>query len=205
MKIRCIHKNYAFLFSLILLIFFISIILAFPVEASPSLNESHIMKTQDLPYISFLPMIQKSYPIFISPGIYSINSCVDSSVYAASDGTYIGELTECVPSVEVRADGYMQFNFTWTLDFADDSYHINKYDDADNPNMYITDNLGNHYDHVEVGGAAAHTETMYDNEPVEGWFLFVPAKQSATTFIFHDDDQGISINDIVLLPGVSLQ
>jgi hypothetical protein len=200
MKTRHMLLVNTFLFAIVIMISFVSKSLGTPLVASASTNENPNLLANYSENKYYLPIIQIPYPIFISPGTYVINRCVDSSVYAASDGTYIAELTECVPSVEVRADGYMQFNYTWTLDFANDSYHITKYDDADNQNMYITDNLNNHYDHIEVGGAAAHTVTMYDNEPVEGWFLFIPAKQSATTFVFHDDDQGVSIKNIILVP-----
>lgn len=204
MKNRFVIQKFTLL-SLLILISFISMKMAIPVEASPSLNESHILKIQDSPYFSFLPIIQKPYPIFISPGTYPVNKCVESSVYAQSTGDYIGELTECVPSVEVRMNGYMQFNFTWTLDFIDGLPPIKKYSDSDNPNMYVTENIDNHYSHVEVGGEAAYDMFIGDDIPVEGWFLFPPAKQNAAIFSFHDDDQGVSINDIVLLPGVTLQ
>jgi len=189
----------------LILISFISITLAIPVEASPSITESRIKIIQDSPNISYLPIIQKPYPIYVPPGIYSVNKCVESSVYAQSTGDYIGELTECVPSVEVRLNGYMQFNFTWTLDFIEGLPPIKKYADTDNRNMYITDNISHRYDHVEVGGEAAYDIYIGDAIPVEGWFLFLPAKQNATIFSFHDDDQGVSIDDIVLLPRISLQ
>ncbi|MBN1535085.1 MAG: hypothetical protein JW908_00015 [Anaerolineales bacterium] len=163
------------------------------------------MKIQDSPHLSYLPIIQKPYPIFISPGTYSVNKCVESSVYAQSTGDYIGELTECVPSIEVRLNGYMQFNFTWTLDFIDGLPPIKKYADTDNRNMYITDNISHRYDHIEVGGQAAYDIYIGDAIPVEGWFLFLPAKQNATIFSFHDDDQGLQIENIDLSSGIVLQ
>jgi uncharacterized repeat protein (TIGR01451 family) len=150
------------------------------------------------PYLGYLPLLRNSFPIYIPPGIYPTNRCTQSNLYIR--GNYVGVMKTCVPSVEVKDDGYMQFNYTWTIDLISGIPSIIKYDDADNPNMYITDNLGNRYDHVAVGGAAADTVTMYDNIPVYGWFLFIPARQSANTFEFHDDDQGTKITDIRLLP-----
>lgn len=202
---RSVIKNIPILFSFLILYSFFSTNLPIPVEASPSGNDARILEIQDSPYKSYLPIIQKPYPIFISPGIYTVNKCVESSVYAQSTGDYIGELTECVPSIEVRLNGTMQFNFTWTLDFIEGLPPIRKYNDADNPNMYVTDNVDNHYDHIEVGGDAANDIFIEDAIPVEGWFLFLPAKQNATMFSFHDDDQGVSIDNIDLSSGITLQ
>jgi hypothetical protein len=148
-------------------------------------------------YFTHLPLIVELYTFFLQPGNYPVNRCATSSLYI--QGSYKGELTECVPSVEIRSNGFMQFNFTWTAKLVENSLII-KYDDTYNSNMYITDNLLNRYDHIEVGGAAAQTVDMSDGIPVEGWFLFPPAKQGGTSFVFHDDDQGAAIDGIVLMP-----
>jgi hypothetical protein len=148
-------------------------------------------------YFVHLPLIQELYTVYLTPGIYPVNRCAKSSLNI--NGAYKGELTECVLSVEVRSSGLMQFNFTWTANLVEDTPII-KYDDMNNSNMYIMDNLQNRYDHIDVGGAAAQTVDMYNGIPVEGWFLFLPAKQGATSFIFHDDDQGAAIDAIILAP-----
>jgi hypothetical protein len=145
----------------------------------------------------FLPLIQRRYPIYIPPGIYPANKCAEKKMYADM-GKYIGLLKECVPNVEIRQNGLMQFNFTWSVDFADDSYSVTKRPDTDNFNMYVSDNLGMRYDHVEVGGAAAQSVVMVDDVPVKGWFLFLPAQFDAKLFAFHDDDQGLLLDNIAL-------
>lgn len=103
----------------------------------------------------------------------------------------------CVESVEVRTDGYMKVNVTWQA-ILPSTAPIVKYSDVGNTNMYLVDNLGNRYDHVEVGDAAAHDVRIYAYETVRGWFLFPPARAGATTFTFYDDDQHVRIEGIVL-------
>ena len=103
----------------------------------------------------------------------------------------------CVESVEVREDGKMQFNVAWTTHSASGG-RVTKGADAGNRNMYVTDDLGGHYDHIETSGAAADQVSIGHEETVRGWFLFLPAQAGATTFAFHDDDQGFAIGDIVL-------
>jgi hypothetical protein len=67
--------------------------------------------------------------------------------------------------------------------------------------MNITDNLGNRYDHVATGGAAAQTTYFYrigGPYSADGWYLFPAANSGATVFTFHDDDQQLMIDNIVL-------
>ncbi len=149
-------------------------------------------------YTVSLPVIQNLYVIYIPPGHYPVNLCTQSDLYIR--GSYAGILEECVTSVDIRNNGYMQFNYTWYVDLIDSIPSIIKYPDTDNPNMYITDNLGNRYDHVAVGGTAGQTVTMHDDTIVGGWFLFIPPKQPVTTFTFYDDDQNASIPNIHLWP-----
>jgi hypothetical protein len=148
-------------------------------------------------YYAYFPIIQKPYPIYIPPGIYPVDRCVNSPLVVSTG--YVGTLTECIPRVEIQSDGFMRFYFVWIAHLTSVP-SVTKYSDAENPNMYIKDNLLNRYDHVEVGGAAAQNVTMYNDIPVEGWFLFIPAKQGADTFSFYDDDQNVVIENIKLIP-----
>jgi hypothetical protein len=91
-------------------------------------------------------------------------------------GDYAGTVTECVPSVEVKANGEMQFNFTWAVDLTDEYPYVRKRSDEGNTSMFLVDNLGNRYDHIQVGGAAAQDVYMHDGDIAEGWFLFPRAK-----------------------------
>lgn len=130
-----------------------------------------------------------------APGIYDFEDiCIRFYVNAA-----YGD--ECLWSVEVRTDGRMQFNFRWgAVHVKGTGYDfLIKYSDEGNRNMYITDDLGNRYDHVEIGGAAQGEHRMYEGQFVEGWFLFEPAKPGITAFTFHDDDQHKTFDGIVLL------
>lgn len=130
------------------------------------------------------------------PGIYDLE---DQCIRIYVDEAYADE---CLWSVEVRDDGRMQLNFRWSAAHVKGTRwdYLIKYCDEGNRNMYITDNQGNRYDHVEIGGAARGDHKMYEGQSVEGWFLFEPAKPGATAFTFHDDDQGKTFDGIVLLP-----
>ncbi len=160
------------------------------IGASEFVGDSTCFKT-------WLSPIQKFFPIYITPGNYSIKRCVKKELYIR--GQHVGLLTECVPNVTVRKDGFMQFNFTWTLDLLAGVDPVIKHSDADNRNMYMTDNVDNRYDHVEVGGDSAKDVIVQDNVPIQGWFLFPHPKQpDAQVFVFHDDDQNTTITAIKL-------
>jgi hypothetical protein len=105
----------------------------------------------------------------------------------------------CIESVDVRSDGRMQFNFAWTAHVQGTRWQwLIKYSDVGNRNMYVTDNLGNRYDHVELGGEAPKDSKFYEGQTIRGWFLFPPAKPGAMSFTFHDDDQKKQYVGIVL-------
>ena len=105
----------------------------------------------------------------------------------------------CVVSVDVRENGYMQFNIAWTAHVAGTGQDwAQKGSDVGNRNMNVTDNLGNRYDHVELGGVAGENVILRDNETGYGWYLFPAAYPGATVFTFHDDDQHVAVGDIVL-------
>jgi len=147
----------------------------------------------------YLPLLFKSCTsCFIPPGAYPANSCGEASIYASSTGDLIGIVEECVTGVEVRINGDMQFNYSWGFELYYPS--ITKYSDNGNTNMFIRDNLGNRYDHFDVGGAAASTTTVYDGDVIDGWFLFPPAKNDALIFTFYDDDTNIVLDNIDLSP-----
>lgn len=105
----------------------------------------------------------------------------------------------CVDNVVVKPDGYMEFNIVWGVTLSGRVNRAIKHPDTGNPNMYVTDNLGNRYDHVEVGGAAAELTTLLHTQTAWGWYLFPPARPGATEFAFHDDDQHVQVPGIVLL------
>ena len=57
-----------------------------------------------------LPLLAAPYPVYLAPGVYPANRCDDTTLTIR--GTYVGQVYECVTSVEVRGDGMMQFNFS---------------------------------------------------------------------------------------------
>jgi ankyrin repeat protein len=111
-----------------------------------------------------------------------------------------GGWTWCVPAVVVNEDGQMEVRVRWTgLGLFHSS--VDKGSDAGNRNMYLTDDLGNRYDHVETWGAAAEETRLSDRYPSAlGTFIFPPAKPGASVFTFHDADQNRTIENIKLEP-----
>jgi hypothetical protein len=165
---------------------------AWPVEVATQADAS---SSQGM-HLTYLPLVRKAYPIYLPPGTHTINRCMRVTI---SSNTFAGVVDECVTTVTIQADGYMKFGFSWTAYFPPSVPYITKYSDAGNRNMYITDNAGHRYDHVQVGGAA-HGAWLFNGETKGGWFLFPPAERDATTFAFYDDDHGEVITDIVLVP-----
>lgn len=80
-------------------------------------------------------------------------------------------------------------------------YRVWQPSDAGNRKMYLMDNLGNRYDHISVGGDAAHRNAVKVGTTVlRGWFVFPPPRPNATQFTFYDDQQGIAIRNLIFLP-----
>ncbi len=126
---------------------------------------------------------------FNIPGFYPVGRCSSGQ---APDLEYPLELDFCILSVTIRDDGHMIFEVSWTVHFWD-TPTATKLSDADNHNMYLNDNLGNRYDHINTGGSAAMDVILVNGETTTGWFEFDPAQEGATSFTFYDDDNGISI------------
>ncbi|MGB7537562.1 MAG: hypothetical protein WBM17_03405 [Anaerolineales bacterium] len=103
----------------------------------------------------------------------------------------------CVNTVNVHDDLTMQFNVSWKIDAP--WYQVTKHSDADNPDMFLEDNLGNRYKHTGTGGCAAETAVFQGAGTCAGWFIFPAAKPGATSFRFYDMDNKIFVDDIVLL------
>lgn len=94
----------------------------------------------------------------------------------------------------------LQFNVSWEYVNPNNVplSNVGKRSDAKNKNMYVTDNMGNQYDHIAVGDAAAKTIGMSPNQPVFGWFLFPQPRPGGIILTFHDDDNKITISRIIL-------
>lgn len=84
----------------------------------------------------------------------------------------------------------MRFYISWTADI-EDGLVVNKGLDRDNYNIYLNDHSGLRYDHLGTGGDAAHGVAIEDGEAVSNRFLFPRAESSASSIIFHKDDNQV--------------
>ncbi|MBN2085208.1 MAG: hypothetical protein JW748_08265 [Anaerolineales bacterium] len=131
-------------------------------------------------------------PPYNAPGKYQIDKCADFRL----ENNPV-QILFCVDSVNVRADSTMQFNVSWLV--ATWGYAVKKYPDTDNNNIFIKDNLGNKYAHIETGNCAAEIRIIAGRSKCTGWFLFNPAIPGATSFSFFDTTHGVRIDEIKLL------
>ena len=97
----------------------------------------------------------------------------------------------------------MIFAMTWTLSGIPPGYTVTKRSDRNNRNMYLTDNLGNRYDHIGGDETAYSSIPVSDGLTLSGWFDFGAPPVDAFVFTFHDDDNGILINGLGLYAGSS--
>ena len=135
-----------------------------------------------------LPATQKPAATIAVPKTYAVNQCMEV-IISMQAGT--GKTIECVTSVTILPNGNMQVMFSWTA-LTGGVFKIVKPPDTGNTNLYLTDDLGNRYDHSQSGGAANLQVEIYDGQTVEGWFLFPAPSAGAQYFIFHDDDNLVS-------------
>jgi hypothetical protein len=136
----------------------------------------------------------------IKPGRYAQSASASQTVgYDASgqQGAYTFVLT--LESVEVTSVS-MTFSLREVFQYSNPSHtvRVNKRSDVGNTLIYVTDNLGNRYDHTAVGGDFARSVMMEDDIPATGYFVFPAPRTGASTFTFRMDDQRVSIGGIVL-------
>jgi len=133
---------------------------------------------------------------YILAGRYEFNNlCQQFPLYVY--GNYMGQMRECVPSVEVKENGDMYFNYTWTYFVAPNAPDcLVKRSDAGNRNMYIKDMAGNRYDHTAVDGNG-DIYCLQNGVNYPGWFKFPAAQTRNTIFTFYDDDAWIRIGPII--------
>ena len=138
-------------------------------------------------------------PNMVMPGTYYAGGCGSTSM---SQG---GQLVFCVNGITVNDDSHMIFGVTWTLSDIPSGFTVTKRSDQGNKNMYLTDNLGNRYDHIAGGDAAYASVVITDGDPVSGWLEFGQPPVGAFSFNFHDDDNGIIIGGISLSGSSGIQ
>ena len=135
------------------------------------------------------------------PGIYVFARCGLPSV----EGEELAKLKLCVESVEVNQSGEMRFNISWEAQIQEglevDGEPVDsllKQSDFGNTQMYITDDKGNRYDFIDLGGAALDVTLIPSGDKADGWFTFPPPIGLARQFTFHDDDNFWAIAGIIL-------
>jgi hypothetical protein len=129
-------------------------------------------------------------PAGFQPGIYGVGGCERITL----SGFWWVDL--CLINAEIKRDQTMVFNVTWLPYIPGRGPRVTKYSDKNNPNMYITDNLGNHYSFIELGGDAAQDVRLIHERIMHGSYTFPPALPGAHTFTFHDSDNGVEIQDL---------
>ena len=105
------------------------------------------------------------------------------------------KLTWCVETVVVAASGHLELTVSWKASGLAGGT-IDKGSDTGNKKMFLEDNLGNRYDHIETRGAAADGGRLSVDNPLRGVFVFPAPRLGATAFTFRDDDQNLTINGI---------
>ncbi len=117
----------------------------------------------------------------------------------------MAKLKLCVESVEVNQSGEMKFNISWEAQIQEglevDGQLVDallKESDIGNTQMYITDDIGNRYDFIDLGGAALEATLIPSGSKADGWFQFPPPLDQARRFTFHDDDNFWAIPGIIL-------
>jgi hypothetical protein len=131
----------------------------------------------------------------VMPGDYYVGKCTDVPVQYGATYSF------CVTGVRVASDRHMYFDVTWKITGIPSDVSVSKRSDLGNRKMFLIDNQGNRYDHINGGGAAYRSNLMIDGYPIEGWFEFNPPPIGALRFDFHDDDNHLVVKDIVLIPG----
>lgn len=149
-----------------------------------SIPTSNQNSSPDVPGAHTTLLTENSSPGNILPLTYNVGSCMTVQVDAKN------HIDECVTSVTLLPDGNMQFDFSWTAQI-EDHLELEISPDTNTKNMYLTDNLGNRYDHLQTGGDASRQVTLTNGQTALGRFLFGPPVLDAQYFIFHDDDNNV--------------
>lgn len=122
------------------------------------------------------------------------NRCRESPL---GDGA---SLRWCVDSVVVAANGALELHLSWKSSGLSGK-RLFKGSDARNRGMYLLDDLGKRYEHIDTRGAARDGGRLDDDHALlRGAFVFPPPQPGATRFTFHDTDQRAFIPGIVLSP-----
>lgn len=129
------------------------------------------------------------YVPMVYPGEFTVNQC---------DHTHVDffNVELCIAWVKVRPDLKMIFGYVITLSGIPQGELVEAHSDENNPNMYITDNLGNQY--ASIGYSAETALNIEGGFRFERTLEFPAPPRGAITFTFHDDDNGMQIPNITI-------
>ncbi len=132
------------------------------------------------------------------PGKYNTGGCVNYSSFL--DTGYYAQVKFCVWYIEILRNGKMRVTVSWDVDYNAEGLKMSviKADDDTNKNMFMVDNLGNRYDHIETGGDTDDAVVFWGDTLMKGWFLFPEPKPGVTAFTFVDWDTRQMIVNMLL-------
>lgn len=116
-------------------------------------------------------------------GKYATGGCINSDDLQAPTGGF--HIKFCVWFIEILQNGKMRVTASYNIEYNTDvmkGFSILKPSDDKNRGIYLVDNLGNRYDHSEVGGDIAVTQRFFGNKGIMGWYLFPAPRPGATSF-----------------------
>jgi len=136
----------------------------------------------------------------LEPATYLVEKCMNMVVPSGLIYPFEWEFEECVDSITVQPDGLFKVNFRWTFTKLGEgelepNYCITKVSDHGNKNMFMMDDLGKRYDHIEVGKMISIALLCQGDGRIRAsttdYFLFPGVDPEASYLIFFDDDQGL--------------
>ncbi len=134
-------------------------------------------------------------PNRLQTGLYPANGCTTIRFPI----TRLYSVDFCVVRIEVDRNGYLLVTVSWTAHMPPDGW-IKKGSDVDNPNMYLTDEYGNRYDHIGLSGEASTVYLFtYDGETAFGSYIFPPIRSGGHIITFYDDDNLVEVANLVLV------
>jgi hypothetical protein len=163
----------------------------------PSPTSTQTKTATSMPTITATPTLAPSptpTPDVLLPGLYNVSGCAKIVL------TGNWWVDWCVINAEVRRDGNMAFLVSWVPHVGGVPWlPVTKRSDEGSQNMYLTDDLGQRYVLIDVGGDAVGDIRVADGVTYYGIFVFPPAKPGAKVFIFHDSDNGVTIDNLWMI------
>jgi hypothetical protein len=133
------------------------------------------------------------------PGLYLLHPANCAEIPIETNNGIKTWMDLCVTSVSIETDGNLRFNVAWIANAEQPTLTIQKASDEKDTGIYVTDEAGKRYDHIDMGGAAMYDLNFYlDGAIKQGWYLFPPVNDYASSLTFHDENQGLVVENITL-------